>query len=123
MRARQEARDDEAVPGVEADALRLSDMEGRERVDMTSYRGWTPDDDAPPPHASVCRARLVLIGVAVGLAAAGALAVKLAYDRRKAEQGHRLVVAHLEDARSALVSAAGEIPELGREVIDRVRRR
>ncbi len=113
-----------AEPGVETDALRLSDIAGRDSTDVgeRSERdplGW--DEEGPVPGAMSGAGRIILGVVVVGIAAAAVVGAKLAYDRRKSASGYRKAIDQIEDARDAIIAAAAELPERGREVLDKVR--
>lgn len=124
MKAERELQDPGGEPAAETDAPRLSDTEGPgaaatpvEDLEEYDIGEWDP---LPPPKTT----RVIVIAVAaVGVAAAAAFALKWAYDRRRSDSGYRKAVGHLEDARVALVEAASELPERGREVLNRVRGR
>jgi hypothetical protein len=123
MKSQRDTTPRDVEPGVESDALRLSDIAGDDRVEVYETE---PHLDEDPPASSPERrtARIVMIGVAIGLAAAAAVGAKIAYDRRKSAHGYRKAAAeYLDDAREALLSAAAELPERGREALQRVTHR
>jgi hypothetical protein len=124
MKSQKDLPDTNAEPGVETDALRLSDIAGRDSADIgeRSERdplGW--DEEGPASAAMGGAGRIILGVVVVGVAAAAVVGAKLAYDRRKSARGYRKAVAQIEDARDAIISAAAELPERGREVLHKVR--
>ena len=117
MKSKHEKPND-TEPAGETDALRLSDLEN-EAVPAELDEAYAPDEDLWPAPPNVRRG-LALAAVGVVVVAAAVIGGKIAYDRRKSAKGYRRAVAALEDARDALLSAAAELPERGREVLHRV---
>lgn len=116
---KSQEQDHGGEPADESDALRLSDLAENEgaRIEFDEYG----TDDDLWPAAKRGRGRLVLAAAAVVLVAGAVVGGKIAYDRRKSAKGYRRAVSALEDAREALLSAASELPERGREVLQRVK--
>ncbi|MFG3340505.1 hypothetical protein [Glycomyces sp. NPDC048151] len=114
MKSQRDMPKPDAEPGVETDALRLSDIAGDDRPEL--YEAEI-HDDLPVPASEGRTARIVMIAAVVGIAAAAAVGAKIAYDRRKSAQGYRKAVEYLDDAREALLTAAAELPDRGREVL------
>lgn len=121
MKSKRDMPKPDSEPGVETDALRLSDVEGKDRVDL--YEDEPYEDAVLVPASESRTARIIMIAAVVGLAAAAAVGAKIAYDRRKSARGYRKAVDYLDEAREALLSAASELPERGREVLQRVTHR
>ncbi|MCD0442418.1 hypothetical protein LO763_02110 [Glycomyces sp. A-F 0318] len=136
MTSQKDSPDQGAQPAFESDALRLSDIAGR---DAAEVRGV---DDREPPglveDEQEIAARdnirgIVLAVAAVGVAAAVVVGLKIAYDRRKASHRYRRMVAghfhdakdsvagHLGDARDSIVSVASELPGRGRDVLHQLK--
>lgn len=112
-------------PAGETDALRLSDIADADAARIEEYGEadqFDPDDDLWPVSGNGGR-KIVLVAAAVVVVAAAVVGGKIAYDRRKSARGYRRAVEALEDARDALMSAASELPERGREVLQRVKHR
>jgi hypothetical protein len=123
MKSKHEKPND-TEPAGETDALRLSDLAESETgpaeaLDSVHDGAYAPDEDLWPAPRSVRRG-LALAAVGVVVVAAAVIGGKIAYDRRKSAKGYRRAVSALEDARDALLSAAAELPERGREVLHRV---
>ncbi|MEU6859276.1 hypothetical protein AB0B28_10455 [Glycomyces sp. NPDC046736] len=123
MAKQKEVQNNEAVPAAESDALRLSDISGRDSVGTPDV---DPDADFEfelPDPTSHGRVRLLLIAVAVaGVAVGAVVGGKMLYERRRSDRLYRRAVANLEHARDALVSVASELPERGRDAIEHFRR-
>ncbi|SDD47983.1 hypothetical protein [Glycomyces harbinensis] len=120
MKSQKDSPGTNAEPAFESDALRLSDIAGRDAAEIARKRGNEPDhliEDEQEIAAKDDARQIVLAVVAVGVAAAVVIGLKIAYDRRKSQRGYRKVVGQLEDAREALLSAASELPERGREAL------
>jgi hypothetical protein len=112
-------------PAGETDALRLSDIADTDAARIEEYGEsdqFDPDDDLWPVSNNGGR-KIALVAAAVVVVAAAVVGGKIAYDRRKSARGYRRAVEALEDARDALMSAASELPERGREVLQRVKHR
>lgn len=119
MKSKHEKPND-TEPAGETDALRLSDLAESETGPAEALdEAYAPDEDLWPAPRSVRRG-LALAAVGVVVVAAAVIGGKIAYDRRKSAKGYRRAVSALEDARDALLSAAAELPERGREVLHRV---
>lgn len=115
-------RDLPAEAGAEADAIRMADLTENEGADIGELHGkelLDPDDWEPRRGVNP----VVVALVAAGVAAVAVVGLKIAYDRRRSASGYRRALHQLEDARDALISAAAELPERGREVLHRVARR
>lgn len=120
MKSQKESPDKNAEPAFESDALRLDDIAGRDAARIAELRGNEPDhliEDEQEIAAKDDARQIILAVVAVGVAAAVVIGFKIAYDRRKSRRGYRRVVGQLEDARDALISAASDLPDRGREVL------
>lgn len=138
MTSQQSSRDEGAEPAYESDALRLSDIAGRDAAETAEPPGLVEEEQEIAARDGA--RRIVLIVAAVGAAAAVVVGLKIAYDRRKASQrcrarvGGRLhdakdsvavhfgdakdaVVHRLGDARGSVVSAAAELPGRGRDAL------
>ena len=124
MAKQREKTDASAEPAVESDAIRMSDIAGGEGADIGELQENEPTDEdiwQPEPKRGI---RPIVVAVAAaGLAAVAVVAVKAAYNRRHKARGYRKALEQLEDARDALLSAAAELPERGREALHRVTRR
>ncbi|MBO3733157.1 hypothetical protein [Glycomyces niveus] len=118
MKSKHEKPNETEAAG-ETDALRLSDLENEAVPVEALDESYAPDDDLWPAPRKVRRG-LALVAVGAVLVAAAVIGGKIAYDRRKSARGYRRAVSALEDARDALLSAASELPERGREVLHRV---
>lgn len=123
--AKQQGKvDTSAEPAVESDAIRMSDIAGGEGADVGEpQENELMEEDVwqPEPKRGV---RPVVVAVAAaGLATAAVVAVKIAYNRRRKASVYQRALDQLEDARDALLSAAAELPERGREALHRVTRR
>lgn len=120
MKSQKELPDYVGEPAGETDALRLSDLAENEgaRIEFDEY-----GTDDLSPVAENGRRRLAFAAAAVVLVAAAVVGGKIAYDRRRSAKGYQRVVTALEDAREALLSAASELPERGREVLQKAKRR
>lgn len=115
-----------AEPAVESDALRMSDLTNHDSPEMSEAHEKEPfghDWNDETPTARGGKRRIIIAAVAVGVVAAAVIGVKMAYDRRQSNRVYREAVAHLEDARDALISVASELPERSREVLQRVTNR
>ncbi|GAA2268833.1 hypothetical protein GCM10009853_022820 [Glycomyces scopariae] len=124
MAKQKDLSDEIAEPGAESDAIRMSDITGGEGADIGELHGKELLDEdvwAPEPRRGV--RPVVLAVAAVGVAAAAVVALKIAYDRKHRSHGYRKALEQLEDARDALLSAASDLPERGREALHRVTRR
>jgi hypothetical protein len=119
MKSKHEKPND-TEPAGETDALRLADLAESDEVPAEPLdEAYAPDEDLWPAPRDVRRG-LALAAVGVVVVAAAVIGGKIAYDRRKSARGYRRAVSALEDARDALLSAAAELPERGREVLHRV---
>lgn len=120
MKTRKEQPDTDTEPAAETDALRLSDIANRDSADIGDLDGPDSldfDGTELEPSGRGGGRTLLLAAVAVGVAAVAVVGFKLAYDRRRSSRGYRQAVDHIEDARDALLSAAAELPERGREAL------
>lgn len=117
MRTQQDPPDTAAEAAAETDALRLSDLSGRDAGFDDGFDGDFDADDSGPGAGRV----VVLAVVAAGVAAVAVIGLKIALDRRKSSRRYRRAVRGIEDARDALLSAAAELPERGRDVLQRVK--
>ncbi|MDN3242504.1 hypothetical protein [Glycomyces tritici] len=122
MKSHQDPTRPNAEPGVETDALRLSDIAGRDSVEMYENEPYD-DEEALVTESGSRTGRIVMILAVAGIAAAAVVGAKIAYDRHKSASGYRKAVEHLEDARDAIMSAAGELPERSKAVLHRVTHR
>lgn len=119
MKSKHENPND-TEPAAETDALRLSDLADNEAIPAEPLdEAYAPDDELWSAPRNVRRG-LALAAVGAVLVAAAVIGGKIAYERRKSDRGYRRAVSALEDARDALLSAASELPERGREVLHRV---
>lgn len=126
MKSQKDLQDTGTEPASESDALRLADIAGRDAAQLEETDesdAYVADDDELWPVAKIGGRRMVAAAAAVVVVAAAVVGAKMAYDRRKSNRGYHKAVAQLEDARDAIISAAAELPERGREVLDRVRNR
>ncbi|MQM27474.1 hypothetical protein [Glycomyces albidus] len=124
MAEQQGKTDANAEPAVESDAIRMSDIAGGEGADIGELQeNEAFDEDVWQPEPKRGIRPIVVAVAAAGIAAVAVVAVKIAYDRRSRAHGYRKALDQLEDARDALLSAAAELPERGREVLHRVTRR
>ncbi|WP_205325614.1 hypothetical protein [Glycomyces sp. YM15] len=121
MKSQKEMPDHGGEPADESDALRLSDLAENEGARM-EFDEYGTDDDLWPA-ARNGRRTLALAAAAVVVVAAAVVGGKIAYDRRRSAKGYQRAVSALEDAREALLSAASELPERGREALQKVKRR
>lgn len=124
MKSQKDLQDIGGEPASESDALRLSDIAERDAARIEEFgepEALGPDDDELWPDARNGTRRIVFAAAAVVVVAAAVVGGKIAYDRRKSARGYHKAVSALEDARDALISAASELPERGREVLHRVR--
>jgi hypothetical protein len=123
MKSQKDRPDTGAEPGVESDALRLSDISGRDSAEIDEVPEEEPlgyDEDGYV-YDGRGGLRPVFMAVAVvGLAAAAVIGAKIVRDRRRSNHGYRKALGHLEDAKDALVSAASELPERSRDVLQRI---
>lgn len=122
MKSQQDPPRSNAEPGVETDALRLSDIAGRDSVEVPEHEPYD-DEEALVTESGSRTGRIVMILAVAGIAAAAVVGAKIAYDRHRSATGYRRAVAHLEDARDAIMSAAGELPERSRAVLQKVTNR
>ncbi|MDA1359835.1 hypothetical protein O1R50_09390 [Glycomyces luteolus] len=120
MKSQKELAEHGGEPADETDALRLSDLAENEgaRIEFDEYG----TDDDLWPVAKSGRRRLAFAAAALVLVAGAVVGGKIAYDRRRSAKGYQRAVTALEDAREALLSAASELPERGREVLQKVKR-
>lgn len=119
MKSQKQLSDEEAEPALETDAA-PDDVAGN--LHENEPAGLVEDE---LEIAAKDGARQILVAVAaVGIAAALVVGFKIAYDRRRSSRRYRrMVVDQLEDVRDALMSAASELPERGRDVIHQLRKR
>ena len=124
MGKQKEKAESIADPGTESDAIRMSDIAGGEGADIGELQENEPSDEDVWQLEPKRGVRPVVVAVAAaGIAAVAIVAVKIAYNRRSRAHGYRKALAQLEDARDALMSAAADLPERGREVLQRVKLR
>ncbi|WP_205323704.1 hypothetical protein [Glycomyces sp. YM15] len=64
-----------------------------------------------------------VVAAVAAVAAAAAIGIKVAYDRRKSTKVRNRVLHQLEEARETLAAVAAELPERGRAVLHRVANR
>jgi anti-sigma-K factor RskA len=124
MKSHKDLTDISGEPATESDALRLSDIADRDAARIEEFdaaQAPGTDDEELWPVARNGSRRIAIAAAAVVVVAAAVVGGKIAYDRRKSARGYHKAVAALEDARDALISAASELPERGREALQRVR--
>lgn len=127
MKSQQDSSRPNAEPGVETDALRLSDIAGRDSAaqdsaaldgtDLPENEPFAEEEEALMPDQGNRTGRIIMVLAVAGIAAAAVIGAKIAYDRHKSASGYQKAVAHLEDAREAIMSAAGEHFEEARDAI------
>lgn len=126
MKSQREKPDINGEPAGESDALRLSDIDDREAARFAEDEGDALDPGSDTdlwPAPSITGRQIAIAAGAVVVVAAAVVGGKIAYDRRKSARGYHKAVSALEDARDALLSAASELPERSREVLQRVKNR
>jgi hypothetical protein len=138
MKQQKSSPGKDTEPAFESDALRLSDIAGRDAAETSGLRDAEPrglvEEEQEIAEKDGLR-RIVLTVAAVGAAAAVVIGFKIAYDRRKASRRYRTrvaghlhdakdsVVHHFGDARDSVMSVASDLPDRGRDVLHQLKHR